>query len=85
MAKENLSELSTEDLLKKKKVATAATGALAGLLTILLVLAIYLVIEQGSAFISLVAVAFALLPVLFLNYAMIGNINKELKSRGVEL
>ena len=81
MAKENFSELTTEELIKKKKTTTMVTGILAGMLTVLLIMAVFLAIKQGATGISLIAVALGLLPILFINYNGIKTINAELKSR----
>lgn len=81
MAKENFSELTTEELIKKKKTTTMVTGVLAGMLTVLLIMATLLAIEQGATGISLIAVALGLSPILFINYNSIKTINEELKSR----
>jgi len=81
MAKENFSELTTEELIKKKKTTTMVTGILAGMLTVLLIMATFLAIKQGATGISLIAVALGLSPILFINYNSIKTINAELKSR----
>jgi predicted lipid-binding transport protein (Tim44 family) len=81
MAKENLSELTTEELSKKKKTTTMLTGLLAGMLTVLLIMATFLAITQGATGISLIAVALGLSLILFINYNSIKTINAELKSR----
>jgi LytS/YehU family sensor histidine kinase len=81
MAKENFSELTTEELIKKKKTTTMVTGVLAGMLTVLLVMAILLIIDKGFSYLGLAVVAIALSPVLFMNYNQVSNINIELKSR----
>ncbi len=81
MTKENLGELTTEDLIKKKKQTSLATGMLAGILTVLLVVTIWQTINKG--FTALLIVPFALLPTLFKSYKSIGNIDNELKSRNI--
>ncbi|MFM2394705.1 MAG: hypothetical protein RLZZ546_2687 [Bacteroidota bacterium] len=80
-AKENFSEIATEELIKKKKTTTMVTGVLAGMLTVLLIMATFLAIKQGLTGISLMAVALGLSPILFINYNSIRAINAELKSR----
>lgn len=79
MAKENFSELSTEDLIKKKKTMSFATGLLIGALTALFVVTILQSIDKGVT--PLLAVPFALLPVLIMSYSQVNAMNKELKSR----
>jgi hypothetical protein len=81
IAKENFSNLTTEDLIKKKKATTMVTGVLAGMLTVLLIMATLLAISQGLTGVALIAVALSLSPILFMNYNSIKTINAELKSR----
>jgi hypothetical protein len=83
IAKENFSELTTEELINKKKTTTMVTGVLAGMLTVLLILATLLAINQGLIGFSLMAVALSLSPILFINYNSIKTINAELKSRNL--
>jgi len=77
MATENFSELTTAELIKKKRTTTRLTGVLAGALTVLLILAI----KQGATDFNSLAVALGLSPILFLSYSSIKKINEELKSR----
>ena len=81
MAKENFSELTTEVLIKKKKTTTMVTGFLAGLLTVLLIMAILLTIKDGLTGFGFIAFVLALSPILFINYSSIKTINEELKNR----
>ena len=81
MAKENFSESTTEELIKKKKTTKMVTGLLAGMLTVLLIIATFLAIKQGTTGISLIAFVLALSPILFINYNSIKTINAELKNR----
>ena len=81
MAKENFSELSTEDLIKKKKTMSYATGVLAGALIMLLLITIYKVINKWFA--PLIVLPFALLPTLIINYNQVKSMDKELKSRNL--
>jgi thiamine transporter ThiT len=81
--KDNFSDLTTEELIKRKKTTTMVTGFLAGGLTVLLIMAILLAIEQGLIGYSLIAVALSLSSILFINYSSIKTINEELKSRNL--
>ena len=81
MAKENLGNLTTEDLIKKKKQTSLATGTLAGALIALLAVTIWHTINKGLT--ALLVVPFALLPNLIKSYKSIGDIDKELKSRNI--
>jgi hypothetical protein len=79
MAKENFSELSTEDLIKKKKTITLSTGVLAGALIGLFIITIFQTINDGVT--PFLAVPFAFVPILIICYKQVSAINKELKSR----
>ena len=79
MKKENYTELSTEDLIKKKKLLGGATGALIGVLTVLVITTIPSMIKQG--FTALIIIPFALSPILVINFSQMRAISKELKSR----
>ena len=81
MKKENLSELTTDELIKRKKTTTMVTGLLAGMLSVLLIMAIFLAIKKGTTGISLMVVALGLSPILIINFAAIKAINSELNSR----
>ena len=80
IAKENFTELTTEELIKKKKTTTMVTGFLAGLLTVLLIMAILLTTKQGAIGVGFIAFVLALSPILIMNYGTIKQVNKELKS-----
>lgn len=82
MAKENLGDLTKEDLIKKKKQTSLTTGLLAGVLTALLVVTTWQTINKG--FTALLIVPIALLPILFESYKSIGDIDNELKSRNIK-
>lgn len=77
--KDNFSDLTTEDLIKKKKSASFATGLLAGVLIFLFVTTIFQTINKGVT--PLLAIPFALLPLLIMSYNQVSSMNKELKSR----
>ncbi len=77
--KDSFSEMTTEDLIKKKKSTSFVTGLLAGALIGLLMIVIFQTINKG--FTPLLAVPFALLPILILIYSQVRSMDKELKSR----
>lgn len=79
MKNENLRELTTEDLIKKKKTVSLVTGILAGMLTVLLIMAILLTIKKGFPY--LLTIPLALSPIVIMNFTIVNNINKELNSR----
>lgn len=81
MAKENFSELTTEDLIKKKNTITIVTSVLASMLTVLLIMAIFLTIKKGAIGVSLITVALGLSPILIMNFGIVKKIKEELKSR----
>lgn len=79
LKKDNFSDMTTENLIKKKKSTSFATGLLAGVLIFLFVTTISQTINKG--FTPLLVVPFASLPVLIIIYGQVRSINKELKSR----
>lgn len=58
MTKENLSNLTTEELIKKKKNANFVTGIFVGVFIGALVMAIFLTIKDGSSFLLIIPFAF---------------------------
>ncbi len=78
-----LSELSNEQLLKKKKTTNLATGILWGALSTLIVLNL-INIFNGVENWSVLAVPLGLIPIVFGTYNSIKEIDKELKSRGLK-
>ena len=82
MESQKVQEMSKESLLKQKVTIQAVTGALAGLLTLLLVVALYLWSVQGpSVALPLLVVPLALSPILFINVKSIRDTKKELQAR----
>lgn len=75
----NLKELSTEDLEKKYKTTAAVTYTLAGMLIVLLVLAVYLSVRDG--FNALVVVPIALSTIVITNLRTIKLMKQELAER----
>ncbi|MBD2757747.1 redox-active disulfide protein 2 [Spirosoma validum] len=74
------SQMSIEKLQRQAKTIKIATGTLAGMLLVLLVMALFLSIKKG--FSALVIIPFALLPILITNVNSLKQIKKELESRG---
>ena len=79
--KDNFSDLTTEDLIKKKKSTSFATGLFTGVLVALFIVTILQTINKGVT--ALLAIPFALLPLLIQSYRQVKSINKELKSRNI--
>ena len=77
--KDNFSDLTTEDLIKKKKSTSFATGLLAGTLIGLFGITLFQTINKG--FTPLLILPFGFLPILIIMYSQIKSINKELESR----
>lgn len=75
----NLKELSTEELEKKYKTTAALTYTLAGMLIVLLVLAVYLSVRDG--FNALVVVPIALSTIVITNLRTIKLMKTELAER----
>ncbi len=74
------SQMSVEKLRQQAKTTKLVTGILAGMLAVLLVMAILLSIKKG--FSTLVVVPFALLPIVLINVTSLKQIKQELESRG---
>ncbi len=77
----NLKELSTAELEKKHKTTAALTYTLAGMLIVLLVLAVYLSVRDG--FNALVVVPVALSAIVITNLRTIKMMKAELAERKV--
>ncbi|WP_437921260.1 redox-active disulfide protein 2 [Sphingobacterium sp. LRF_L2] len=76
-----LNEMSIEELLKNKKSISLLTGLLTAVLVVLLGLTILTWITKGSS--PLIAIPFALSPIVIMNYKKVSAINRELKSRNM--
>lgn len=77
-----LQEMSSEALLKRKKTTEVATGTLAGLLTILLVAALFLCFnKQSSVGLPLLVVPLSLSSILLININEVKAVKKELQAR----
>jgi asparagine N-glycosylation enzyme membrane subunit Stt3 len=76
---QQFSEMSVEKLQQQAKTIKVVTGTLAGMLLVLLVMAIMLSIKKG--FSALVIIPFALLPIVVININSLKQIKKELESR----
>ncbi|AKD57521.1 hypothetical protein [Spirosoma radiotolerans] len=83
MKSQKIEEMSNEALLKHKKTTELATGMLAGALSILLVMTVFLTIKKGlhATSISLGVIPFAFMPILIINWNNLKAIKKELNSR----
>lgn len=77
--KDNFSDVATEDLIKKKKSTSFATGLLIGILVFLSMITIFQTINKR--FTTLLIVPFAFLPILIIICSQLKAINKELLSR----
>lgn len=79
LKKDNFSDMTMEDLIKKKKSTSFATGLLAGVLIVAFINALFQAINKG--FTPLLVIPFALLPILIMSYGQVRSVNKELKNR----
>jgi uncharacterized membrane protein len=79
LKKDNFRDMTTEDLIKKKKTTSFATGLLTGVLIFLFITTISQAINKG--FTPLLVIPFALLPVMIMIYGQVRSINRELKNR----
>lgn len=77
--KDNLSKLTTEELINKKRSTSFAIGLLAGVLIGLFTIIMFQTTNKGAT--PFLAVPFALLPPLIIIYGQAKSINKELKNR----
>lgn len=79
MEKENLQELSTKELTKKKLSLNFAFGLLIGSLVMSTIITIVESLQNGFQIFTIIP--FALSPILAILYKSVAKINKELKSR----
>lgn len=81
--KDKFANLTTIDLIKRRKDSYAIGGLLYGVLFLLFILITsQLINKEVTPFLGL---PFALLPILIINHIRLNSINKELKSRGSNL
>lgn len=86
MKSQKIQEMSNEALLKRKKSTEAVTGALAGLLTVGIIMALFLWFEKGSSVALPLLVTFlALSSIVWINITDLRSVKKELQTRNVEL
>ncbi len=86
MMKENkLIDLTNEELLKQKKLVGGVSGALVGILTILIIFIILMVFRNGmtAVTIPLSIIPIAMLPIVVLNLRHLKLIKNELESRNM--
>ncbi|WP_232326051.1 redox-active disulfide protein 2 [Spirosoma montaniterrae] len=77
-----IQEMSNEALLKRKKITEVATATLAGLLTVLLIAALFLCFtKELSIGLSLVIIPLALSPILYININDVRIVKRELQNR----
>lgn len=83
MSSENLEEKSVEELKKTASALKAMTYILGFVLSLLLVLASYLVIVLDKlGMLGLLLMPFALSPILIMNYKKMKSYEMEIKRRG---
>jgi hypothetical protein len=85
MNTKNLADLTNEELLKQKKLLSTASGALTGILSVLIIMIILLVLKSGmtTVTISLSITPIALLPIVFSSLSKLKLIKKELETRNL--
>lgn len=82
MKNQKIQEMSDEALLKRKKTTEVVTGVLAGILTVLLVMAVLLCVKKDlSVGLPLLMMPLALSSILFINVADVRAVKKELQTR----
>lgn len=82
METKKLTELSNEELLKKRKTTKLVTGMIIGFLIGLTALNLFNIFN-GKQHWGVLAVPVGLMPIALINYNSVKEINKELKARGV--
>lgn len=84
MKNQKIQEMSNEALLKRKKTTEVVTGALAALLTMLLMAALFLCVNNNlSVGLPLLMIPLSLSAILFINVADVKAVKKELDSRNL--
>lgn len=82
MDTKKITELTNEELLKRKKTTRFVTGLLLGAILFLFVINLMNIIN-GVQHWGVLAVPLGLMPIALINYNSVKEINKELKSRGL--
>lgn len=79
MKKEDYSQLTTEELIKKEKTAKTATIMLAVVIGLQFLVGLFLTYKQGFSVFTILPITF--LPILIVNYSTIKKIREEINSR----
>jgi fructose-specific phosphotransferase system IIC component len=79
LKRNDFSDVTTEDLIKKKKSTSFVTGLLAGCIIAYSFIAIFQIINEG--FTPILIIPFVSLPVLIIIYKQVKSMDQELKSR----
>ncbi len=80
MKKEDLENMSTDELLKRQKSLKTITGMLAGILLLLFGITIFKSVKDKT-FDVMMVVPISLSGIVLINYKLIKDITNELKSR----
>jgi hypothetical protein len=82
MKSQKIQEMSNEALLKRKKATEVAAGALVGVLTVLLIMAILLCFKKGfSTGLPFLIIFFSLSSIVFITINDVRVVKKELQTR----
>ena len=77
-----IQEMSNEALLKRQKTTQLVTATLAGLLTVLLIAALFLCFNKDSSIgLPLLMIPLALSPILYININDVRVVKRELQTR----
>jgi len=79
MKEKKLTETSIDELKRNEKTLKTILSAFIGVLSLLVGITIYLILNKGMT--PLIAVPIALLPVLVMSYIKLKNIKSEIESR----
>lgn len=85
MMSKKLTDLTNEELLKQKKILYTVSGALAGGLSVLIIMIILLARKEGMTPVTMAlgVIPIALLPIVFSNLNQAKLIKKELETRNL--
>lgn len=82
MKSQKIQEMSNDALLKRKKTTQVVASTLAGFITVLLIMAIFLCFKKGlSVGLPFVVICFSLSSIVLITVADVKAVSKELQAR----
>jgi len=86
MKSQKIQEMSSEALVKRKTTTVAATATLAGILTVLMAMALFLCFNRDlSVGLPLLVTGLSLSTIVWINFADVRAVQKELQTRNQAL